>query len=138
MALLSLCLLPIDYRAGAELPHAHSLFQLWLDASDGVVMHDHADQAPVSQPLSSPVSWFDPTFGLDGQGQHPAGTQSPDLAQQNNSAPTVSGIDLLLVALSFLPVVAGALVLEAGLNRRLVGRLPRVLSRPPRGLLATF
>jgi hypothetical protein len=32
MALFSLCLLPTDYRAGAGTSHAHSLFQLWLDA----------------------------------------------------------------------------------------------------------
>ena len=35
MALLGLLLLPSDYRAGAESAHAHSLIQLWADASQG-------------------------------------------------------------------------------------------------------
>ena len=45
--MLGLCLLPTDYRAGAETAHAHSLFQLWLDAADGGVFHEHAGRAAI-------------------------------------------------------------------------------------------
>jgi hypothetical protein len=138
MALLSLCLLPTDYRAGAETPHAHSLFQLWLDAADGGVFHVHAAQLAASDALTGTVSWFDPTFAHERQVQHSAATQNPDLAHQHDSAPAVSGIDLLLATLAFMPLLLAARQPEPSVSRRLIGRSPQVLSPPPRRLLAAI
>lgn len=137
MALLSLCLLPTDYRAGAETAHAHSLFQLWLDAADGGVFHVHARQLAATDAFAGTVSWFDPTFAPEGQVQHSAAAQNPDLAHQHDSAPAVSGIDLLLASLAFVPLLSGASEPAPGVIRRLVGRSPQVLPPPPRYLRAT-
>ena len=41
-ALLGVFALPVEYRGGAELPHAHAALQLWSDAADGAFDH-HAD-----------------------------------------------------------------------------------------------
>lgn len=137
MAILSLCLLPTDYRAGAATAHAHSLFQLWVDAADGGVFHDHAGQPATSDILPGMMSWFDPSFDL-AHDHHTGAAQNPDVAHQHDSAPTVSGMDLLLATLSLLPLVAVARTPEPDIGRRLVGRSPRVLAPPPRGLLTTI
>jgi hypothetical protein len=136
MALLSLCLLPTDYRAGAASAHAHSLLQLWLDAADGGVFHEHAGRSVASVTLESTVSWFDPTFDLEASDQHLASAHSPDLAHQHDSAPAVNGIDLLLAALAFLPLFLVARKSEPVVSLPLSGRFPQVLSPPPRYLLA--
>jgi hypothetical protein len=138
MALLSLCLLPTDYRAGAETAHAHSLFQLWLDAADGGVFHVHAGHLAATDALTGTVSWFDPTFAPERQVQHSAAAQNPDLAHQHDSAPAVSGIDLLLVTLAFLPLFSAIRKPESSVSRRLIGRSSQVLSPPPRPLLAAI
>ncbi|HET7094991.1 MAG TPA: hypothetical protein VFI22_15975 [Thermomicrobiales bacterium] len=41
-AILALLMLPVDLRAGLELPHPHAIFQIILDAADGGLDHDHA------------------------------------------------------------------------------------------------
>jgi hypothetical protein len=46
--------MPVEYRAGAEVPHYHVFFQLWIDASNPSFRHhwlvgDHAgDHAPAT------------------------------------------------------------------------------------------
>ena len=45
LALIGLLLLPVEMRAGTERPHAHSLFQLLLDASDGKIDHHAPEEA---------------------------------------------------------------------------------------------
>lgn len=55
LALLLLCavgLSPVEYRGGAERPHAHAVFQLWDDVADGAL--DHHAEADV--PLATSVS----------------------------------------------------------------------------------
>lgn len=56
LALLVLCavgLSPVEYRGGAEQPHAHAGFQLWVDAADGTLHHHgagaHRDDAPTAR-----------------------------------------------------------------------------------------
>jgi hypothetical protein len=41
LALLILLLMPINYRAGAAVPHAHALIQLIFEAQSGVPVHHH-------------------------------------------------------------------------------------------------
>jgi hypothetical protein len=50
----------------------------------------------------------------------------------------VSGIDLLLAALAFLPLFLVARKLEPDVTLPLVGRFPQVLSPPPRHLLTAI
>jgi hypothetical protein len=136
MTLVSLFLLPTDYRAGAETAHAHSLFQLWLDAADGSVFHEHTGQSATKESVTSTISWFDPTFALVDSDPHPASAHDSDLAHQQDSAPAISGIDILLTTLAYLPLLLKTRKPEPDAPLPLLGRFPQVLSPPPRSLLA--
>jgi hypothetical protein len=39
VALLGVLTVPVRYRGGAEVPHAHAIFQLWSDAAHGSTDH---------------------------------------------------------------------------------------------------
>jgi hypothetical protein len=122
-------LLPCDYRAGAGLSHPHSLLQLWLDAADGTIAHDHADG------LGS-VS----AMALDAGHAHDAGESPssrtvdlhPDVGEHQPSAPVVSGLHVLTLAIALFPELIGRQGPPARPIRLLVGRNPRVLVPPPR------
>jgi hypothetical protein len=43
VAALSLLAMPVTYSGGAEEPHAHVFFQVWIDAAYGSFDHHHAD-----------------------------------------------------------------------------------------------
>ncbi|HEU5434469.1 MAG TPA: hypothetical protein VFU81_22545, partial [Thermomicrobiales bacterium] len=47
-ALAAMLACPIDYRGGAELPHAHAIFQLLYDAAHGSIDHHHDGDAPAA------------------------------------------------------------------------------------------
>ncbi len=42
---VSLLSMPVTYRGGAETAHAHTIFQLWVDARSGSFTHHGADHA---------------------------------------------------------------------------------------------
>src|SRR5215213_11934086 len=84
LALLGVILLPSDYRAGAEFPHAHSLVQLWVDAEDGMVHHHDAGSTAWDEAGSS--------------------KERPDIGEHDDSMPTTSGMHLLLNAITILTV----------------------------------
>lgn len=44
VAMLGLLFMPVEYRAGAEHPHAHGLFQLFAEASHGAPLHHQAPE----------------------------------------------------------------------------------------------
>ena len=133
MALLGLVLLPTDYRAGGEFAHAHSLLQLWIDAGDGTIQH-HVSGLLAAHPGNH--DWFDPTVDEAGEMQDHADCRSchsePDVGDQQDSAPTSSGVELMLAASMLLPFVAKPPVAGAGSDHRLSGQTPGVLLPPPR------
>ena len=125
MALMSLVLLPVNYRAGAELAHAHSLPQVLLDAANGTVHHHGKGVA----------DWLEPAVSDDvGVAATMAGDEKPDAGQQQDSAPVTSGIHLLLVVAALLALAAAGSSLDPVRPRKLAGRVPRILAPPPRSI----
>lgn len=135
MALLSMLLLPSVFRAGADFPHDHSLLQLLIDASDGVVDHHHVGAGAAT--TAATLDWLDPAVSDAAAGLADAvGEQSPDVGERQESAPATSGVHLMFSILALLPAIASVrrTLLEA--SRRLTGRAPRVLLPPPRPAFA--
>lgn len=137
MALLSLLLLPTDFRAGAEAPHGHSLIQLWVDASDGQLDH-HVDRELFASGPGPSTSWFDPavgetkevrSIGLD--------DERPDVAAQHESAPVAGGIELLVTAMAAVAILGMNQAPLALPDRRPTGLPARILVPPPRWTAAT-
>ena len=131
--MLGVILLPSDYRAGAERAHAHSLLQLWIDASDGVIQH-HIYGSLATHPQSH--DWVALTSDEAEDTQEHADCRSchsePDVGDQQDSAPASSGAELILAASILLPFVAKPPVAGAGSDHRLSGQTPGVLLPPPR------
>jgi hypothetical protein len=132
MALLSLLLLPTDYRAGAEAPHGHSLIQLWADASDGRVDHHVDHELLASDPVPS-TSWFDPAVGetnvIRSSGLD---DEHPDIAAQHESAPLSGGIALLVTATTAVTILRMNEAPRALSDRKRTGLPARILVPPPR------
>jgi hypothetical protein len=132
MALLGLLLLPANYRAGAQSAHAHSLIQLFADATNGTMRHHlyHGLKHPEPEWSSS---WFDPSVG-DTRTSLAAGLadERPDAAEQQDSAPVSSGVHLLLTSVM---AIVGLGICPAPIavpGRRHSGLSPRILVPPPR------
>jgi len=120
LALLGLFLLPMDYRAGADTAHAHSLVQLWGDATDGVIHHhDHG-------------ALTTPHHERTGSHGYPEEQTDPDIGDRQDSVPTTSGIAMLLVAMILVPVVVRTPAALSGLSHRPPGFYPPVPLPPPR------
>jgi hypothetical protein len=137
MALLSLLLLPTDYRAGAEAPHGHSLIQLWVDASDGRVDHHVAREFFASGPVPS-TSWFDPAVGETKDIRSTVlADERPDIAAQHESAPVSGGMDLLVTAMAAVAILGMNEVPRALSDRTCTGLPARILVPPPRWTATT-
>ena len=137
MALLSLLLLPADYRAGSEAPHGHSLIQLWADASDGRVDHHVAHEHIASDPVPA-ASWFDPAVG-ETNDVRPIGLEDerPEVATQHESAPVSLSLDLLVTATTAITILRLHQVSRAHSDRKRTGLPARILVPPPRWTATT-
>jgi hypothetical protein len=136
MALLGLLLLPSTYRAGAESAHAHSLIQLWADATNGTVRH-HIDHRLAHASSGPSSSWFDPAVGNTGSVlMTNFDDERPDAMEHQESTPVSSGVHLLLIAM---PAIVSFRVCQAPIAapcRRHSGLSPRILVPPPRWTVA--
>lgn len=138
MAMLGLLLLPSSYRAGAETAHAHSLVQLWIDATDGSIHHhdhdfvlDHHESVAPTGGIA--VSWFDPVVDATPGGEdYGSGVSPPDVGEQQDSAPVSSGVDFLIVAVMTVVIAAAGRAAPVDPGRRPESRFPRLLIPPPR------
>lgn len=88
-AAIAVLMTPVEYRAGADLPHPHAMLQLIYEASRGIPLHHHAvsyDREVQHSPLD--------THGLTQGHENPdssathAGTMfsGPDIAQQADAS----------------------------------------------------
>jgi hypothetical protein len=130
LAVLGLLMLPCDFRAGAEFAHPHSLLQLLIDAADGAIDHHHADDFDAIH--REAMDWLDPIVGVAHTTSHSDRQARPDIGDQQQSAPSISALPLLLAGITLLPPLAGAAMPVPAPVRRLAGRMPRVLVPPPR------
>lgn len=93
LALLGLCLLPMQMRAGIAEPHPHALLQLLLDARDGALDH-HAVEHHEAGPEQS-------------HAEHHSAHESfrSDLPTFDDSIVTAAGLVVLTVLLTALLLV---------------------------------
>jgi hypothetical protein len=132
MALLGLMLLPSHYRAGAERAHAHSLIQLWADATSGSVRH-HPDHGITHPGSGFSSSWFDPWVGNSGSTLSLGlDDERPDAMEQQEAGPASSGVHLLVTAMTAIGHLGLSQVPIAVADRRHNGLPPRILVPPPR------
>jgi len=113
---------PVEYRAGADLAHAHAGVQLWLDAAHGSVAHHRSDgHGEMSD---------DSTGAESGSVQSGAAVDTP---RWTNLSPVVerAAIASALVVVLTTALVARA-VLTPTVTVALVGRSTRPESPPPR------
>jgi hypothetical protein len=128
LALLGLLLLPSDYRAGAETPHAHALLQLWLDAGDGSVHHHHGTGVHAGA-----WDWLElPALDVEAAGSDHTSPSGPDVGEHQDSVPAGGGAHLLLQTVPILFLAAPRIVPQTGPGRPLRGRAVAVLLPPPR------
>jgi hypothetical protein len=136
MALLGLLLLPSNYRAGAESAHAHSLIQLWADATNGTIRH-HIDHGLAQHGPERSSSWFDPSVGdTDTAPAADFDDERPDAADQQESVPVSSGVHLLLTTMTAIIALGTCRAPIDVSGRRHSGLSPRILVPPPRWTLA--
>lgn len=134
LALLSLLLLPSNYRADGDVQHGHSVFQLWADAADGRVAHHHALAGTAS--VSVTGDWFDPLIETTPPAPATTGVHGPDVPEYEDSAPALGGVHLLLVSVTVVLAVVVARNPTPRSERSLSGQVPRVLAPPPRPSMA--
>ena len=132
MALLGLLILPSNYRAGAESAHAHSLIQLWTEATNGTVRH-HIDHGTAHPSPGFSYSWFDPSVGDTGATlSMDFEDERPDAMEHQESAPVSSGVHLLLTSMTAVVCLGVCQTPIAALDRLHSGLSPRILVPPPR------
>jgi hypothetical protein len=120
LALVGLCLLPIQMRAGTQHPHPHALLHLLLDASDGSFDHHTLGEEPAA-----------PTHD-HGAAVAEAGGHQPDIPTLGTSVSALGGLAILAALVTFLmipPPLAERLWLFAACWR---GRFPGLEPPPPR------
>jgi hypothetical protein len=132
MALLGLLILPSNYRAGAESAHAHSLIQLWADATNGTVRH-HIDHGTAHSSPDLSSSWFDPAVGdIESILMMDSGDERPDAMEHQESTPVSSGVHLLLMSMMAIVTLGMCPAPIEIPHRRYRGLSPRILVPPPR------
>jgi hypothetical protein len=124
---LSLLSMPVDYRGGAELPHAHALFQFWMtgdeDAFDhhghGADRHEHEHGADHLDDPAAAGANIDPS------------PNTPAVSELGSEAERGSVIALTLLLVALFMAGSGVQLVSTG-ARRLVGQLPSPEPPPPR------
>lgn len=130
LALLVLCavgLSPVEYRGGAEQPHAHAVFQLWVDAADGT-LHHHGDGAHGGAPI----------VGVPAANLAAAAEAPPDTPRLGALASAERASLILAVAATSFLAAAGSIRVRAvwPLAVALSGRPVAPASPPPRPFVA--
>ncbi|HEU0113155.1 MAG TPA: hypothetical protein VFQ80_00675 [Thermomicrobiales bacterium] len=117
---------PLTYKGGAELPHAHALFQLLFDAAHGSIDHHHDGDAADDDDAPPQITAHLPSLGaLTGSRVSPM-TESAD------------GLSLALALAAGWWRARGGGALAAGNSRRLTGQHPAPDPPPPRRSPAVF
>ena len=127
VALIGIALLPVEYRGGADTPHAHASLQLWWDTAHGSTRH-HPWPGTMSRTPDNDAR----------------ASASAIVPEGNLDSPTVSK---LTTAIEY-PAIVTVLPLLFCLALRVprawsvsplrVGRFPAPETPPPRSLLATL
>ncbi|MDP9359517.1 MAG: hypothetical protein M3R02_30375 [Chloroflexota bacterium] len=125
VAVVALLAIPVQYRGGADLPHAHALYQLWIPGGYGLVHHHpHVGERVLSMNLSGEANGPPDVVGTRADADGPALAAMTTLAEKSASlAVTVAAALLLLLDR---PAVSGQRAC------RLVGFTWRPADPPPR------
>jgi hypothetical protein len=120
LALVGLCLLPIQMRAGTQHPHPHALLHLLLDASDGSFDHHTLGEEPA-------IPTHDHSGAVAATGDHQL-----DIPTLGTSVSALGGLAILAALVTFLmipPPLAERIWLFPSCWR---GRFPALEPPPPR------
>jgi hypothetical protein len=124
VAAIGMLTMPVEYRAGAEVPHYHIFFQLWIDASHASFRHhepahDHANG--LVQPGASVANGYTSV------------SDDPDAPQLSTmTAPETRWAILIALGGLIITLVVGRKRLPPALPRSLTGRLLGPDPPPPR------
>src|SRR3712207_8261944 len=120
LALIAICLLPMQMRAGTAHPHPHALLQLVLDARDGSFDHHALGDGPpaATHSHSESTSAADPSH--------------PDIPTFGDSISAGGGLAMLVAILTTLLIPPPGAARIWPLSTRSRGRLPALDPPPPR------
>ncbi len=128
-AVLGICMMPVEYRGGAQTAHAHALFQLFSDAAHGSLDH-HGNTFRTLPDRASDVRSQQRAMLADASRAESPALQAP---------PPPIEQPLAVVALVVAALVVAALALTSGhrvaaclVDASLVGRTVRPTAPPPR------
>ena len=127
-ALLGVLALPVQYRGGVDLPHAHAALQLWTDPADGAFDH-HAG------PYAHPTGGGAPNAGVAVQTRATTVVLAEDADAPRLSPRTLSAerVPLLIAAIVLaLPAMAGRRCPVWAPPRAWTGGVPSHETPPPR------
>lgn len=115
--------MPVTYSGGAEVPHPHVFFQVWIDATNGSFDHHHDDAAPHRQTADRTTTRLPARARTDSSGP-------------TTSAPTVPETRGLVLALASGAAAASPREESVlGLPMRVpLGRTERPLLPPPKSV----
>jgi hypothetical protein len=122
--------MPVDYRGGAELPHAHALFQFWMSGDEDAFDHhghsaDHDVHGQGTDHHDGPAAM--------GAKVEPS-PDTPAVSDLGSEADRTSGIALTLLLVALFLTGAGVQLIS-NVARRLVGQLPLPELPPPRAVV---
>jgi len=133
LAALSLLSMPVDYKGGAELAHAHGLFQFWLPGGHAEINlqdHHHGHQTDRDARKSGARHADEATAGAK---VDPL-PDRPSLSEMGTPAEKASGIAVSLL-LAILAIAATRQSFLRSPTQRLKGLVPLPELPPPRNLL---
>jgi hypothetical protein len=131
-AAVSLLAMPVDYKGGAELAHAHGLFQFWLPGGHAEIDfqdHHHARQTNYDTQFSG-------AHQTDESRTVNSTPDRPTISEMGSPAERASGIAVSLL-LSALAVFAARRSPSWSHTMGLIGLVPALELPPPRTLRRT-
>jgi hypothetical protein len=119
--------MPIEYRGGADTPHAHASFQLWWDAAHGSTRHHVRPDAPATTTMAAAAPAKTPVASV-GRGDTP---------RLYDLTPVIELPTILLLVSALLVLLADRLEPAWAAMAPLCGRVLPPETPPPRILSAS-
>jgi len=124
VAVLGVCMMPVEYRGGAQMSHAHALFQFLFDAAHGSLDHHGHTFRALPDRAVAPRS-HQRAMMVDASRAEPAVLHSP---------PPPIGQPLAMISIVVAALALGTVrrILATTASTRLVGFSARPPTPPPR------
>ncbi len=123
-AVLGICMMPVEYRGGAQTAHAHALFQLFSDAAHGSLDH-HGNTFRTLPDRASDVRSQQRAMLADASRAESPALQAPP-------PPIEQPLAVVALVVAALALTSGHRVAACLVDASLVGRTVRPTAPPPR------